>query len=338
MLPRHWLGRASAGVRQALLIPILVAGVARGAGGQTAEGKAPADSAKAQPVVTVAAAEAAGVKLLGVFDAATGEWIHGATVRDTLGNQVVTSAIGIAALNVLSPLLHEYMLEIRKEGYAPAHVRLQADSANEYLVALEPNPLGGAVLPTVVVTAERRLITDAGQREGFVYRCDTGLLSCVGRTTLDKHKTGYLDDYLNGVDGIQRDCKALEVRPELAGRNAGAPPSPVRPGAPSASGSCPVRMHSVVGDGRTSLCSPKFFVDGFPWSELGASAQADLDQQLTATTIDGIEVYLPGHPVPKRFDAAPGSCGSVVIWTRGAKIPKLKYRTPPAAGDTARKG
>jgi len=340
MLQRQRLRRASSGTSRAILLALLTAGSAASvrAQGNSPAKTAPPDSAAPEAPVTAAAVEAAGVKLLGVFDGATGEWIRGATVRDTLGNQVVTSAIGVAALNVLRPLASEYMLEIRKEGYTPSRVKLRVDTATEYLVALDPNPLGGAMLPTTVVTAETKLIADAGQKEGFIYRCGTGLLACVGRTVLDEHKTGYLDNFLSGVDGIQRDCSAVMARPELAGRNVGSPAPTVSPGAAAASGSCPVRMHSIAGNGLSSLCAPRFFVDGFPWSELGADAQADLDQLLSAATIDGMEVYLPGRPVPKRFDAAPSDCGSVVIWTRGTKIPPLKHLPPRVVGDTARKG
>jgi hypothetical protein len=317
----------------------LLAGLAATAGAQrdSVPRAAPLDTSMMARPVTAARAEASGVKLLGVFDATTGDWISGATVRDTLGDEVATSALGIAALNVLSPLANQYMLEIRKQGYAPAHFKLRADTAAEFLVSLEPNPLGGTLLATTVVTAERKLVADPGLREGFIYRCGTGLLSCVGRADLDKHKTGYLDNFLDHVDGVERDCTALSDRTELAGRNAGAPPPAVHPGGSAASGSCPVRMIALAG--FSHLCSPTFFVNGFEWSKLGGVSQSDLDQMLSAATIDGIEVYLPGHPAPQRFDSgALTGCGSVVIWTRGTKVPPLKHLPPPVVSDTAHKG
>jgi hypothetical protein len=64
-------------------------------------------------------------------------------------------------------------------------------------------------------------------------------------------------------------------------------------------------------------CVPNYVVNGFDWAPLGGDPQAELDQFLNSATIDGMEVYLPGHPVPKRFDPEPFSaCGVIVIWTR----------------------
>ena len=89
------------------------------------------------------------------------------------------------------------------------------------------------------------------------------------------------------------------------------------PGAALASGSCPIRMYSIVGNGLDALCTPSYVVNGFEWQGLGGDAQSELDQFLTSSTIDGMKIYLPGHPVPKRFDPKPFSdCGVIVIWTR----------------------
>jgi hypothetical protein len=267
--------------------------------------------------LVVAAVEAENKKLLGVYDNKDGQWVVGATIRDTLGNEAKTSSIGVASLNALTPIAGYYLLEIRKPGYAPRFIRLRDDTTSEILTGLAPNPLGGTTLPTTVVTADRKLATDAGLKEGFGYRCGTGLISCVGRAVLDRKTAGTLDNLVDHVDGIARTCGAGSGRPELAGTHAGGAAPNVSPGAAPASGSCPIKMYSIVGNGLNALCTPNYVVNGFEWQGLGGDAQAELDQFLTASTIDGMEIYLPGHPVPKRFDPLPfNNCGVIVIWTR----------------------
>ncbi|HEY4219300.1 MAG TPA: carboxypeptidase-like regulatory domain-containing protein [Gemmatimonadaceae bacterium] len=265
----------------------------------------------------VASIEAESSKLLGVFDNDDGQWIAGATIRDTLGNEAQTSRIGVTPLTDLTPIAGYYMLEVRKSGYSPRFLRVRDDTTSEILAALAPNPLGGTLLPTTVVSADRKLATDAGLREGFVYRCGTGLISCVGRSVLDKQTTGNLDNFVDHVDGIVRDCQHAEMRSELAGTQAGGAPPSVHAGATAAAGSCPILMHALGGNGLGSACTPNYVVNGFEWALLGGNAQSDLDQYLSSATIDGMEIYLPGHPVPKRFDPKPFSdCGVIVIWTR----------------------
>jgi hypothetical protein len=252
-------------------------------------------------------AEAAGMKLLGVYDNTDGHWIAGATIRDTLGNEAVTSRIGVAALNTLTPIAGYYLLEIRKPGYSPRFLRLRNDTTSEILAALAPNPLGGTLLAPTIVTAENKLATDDGQWQGFISRCGTGLISCIGRGVLDRRATGNLDNLVDHVDGIQRVCYR-QSKPTFNSTPVQAPIGPTR-----APGSCELMMHPVLG----AECTPNYVVNGFDWAPLGGDAQAELDEFLNSANIDGIEVYLPGHPVPKRFDPEPFSdCGVIVIWTR----------------------
>ena len=253
------------------------------------------DSAHAEVVPltrTLGDAEAAGLKLIGVFDAGDGHWISGATVRDTLGGETTTSSIGVAALNNLTPLVGYYILEIRKPGYAPRRLRLRADTTAEVLASLEPNPLGsGTTLAAVVVTARRRLVEDAGKREGFITRCESGLIACVGRSELDRHPTGGPGALLNHVEGIHLECR-------------------------NSRNGCAVQMHPIAGK---AYCTPQFFLNGLPWDP--GTGQAQLDKFLNSSNIDGVEVYVPTAPHPARFNPAShfdptGSCGSIVIWTR----------------------
>jgi hypothetical protein len=252
--------------------------------------KQPAGDTTATKPMTVAEAVAAGMKLLGVFDAETGAWISGAVVRDTLGNVTSTSSIGVAALNGLAPVIGQYMLEIRKEGYAPEHFKLGADSAAEFLVSLRPNPLGTATaLPAVITVAPRTLLDrDAGEREGFFQRCATNLIDCVGRKDLDVHPTSPIGMLLMSKKGITVRCPL--------------------------GWTCETLMPSTYPTGPTggSLCDPTFFLNGMRWD----NGQPDLDNLLSAPSISGVEIYLAGSPIPARFYDPLSNCGVIVIWTR----------------------
>lgn len=253
---------------------------------------------------SVTEAEAGGLKLLGLYDANDGHWIAGAAIRDTLGNETTTSSIGVAVINRLRPIAGYYLVEIRKPGYSPRSIRFRMDTTSEILLPLAPNPLGeGGTLAPVIVTAKRRLEQDAGAKAGFIYRCQTGLVACVGRAELDRHPAGGLDALLSHVDGVKRTCIKQSTGPTFS----------AAPGGFQASTACLVQMTPPVG----VTCTPTYFVNGFEWDALGKDAQADLDQFLNHSNIDGIEVYLPMAPVPPRFAAPPyNDCGTVVIWTR----------------------
>ncbi|HEY4218905.1 MAG TPA: hypothetical protein VGM67_17310 [Gemmatimonadaceae bacterium] len=293
-----------------LLAMLICCGVVANAQQDTTRASRSADSASVDSVPvprSAGEAEASGIKLLGLYDAADGHWISGATIRDTLGNESVTSSIGVAVLNRLTPIAGYYLVEIRKPGYAPRALRFRMDTTSEIMLALAPNPLGqGAMLAPVVVTATRRLAEDDGTRQGFIYRCQTGLVSCVGRSGLDKHPAGGFDALLDHVDGVKHTCGKNAGRPSFSGGN---------PNGFAVSTACHVQMTPLAGD--SPHCTPTYFVNGFEWAVLGGDAQAQLEQFLNHSNIDGIEVYLPGHPVPARFMPPPlTSCGSVVIWTR----------------------
>lgn len=293
---RRFGSRGAAGLRLALAIATCaVVGIVAPARAQT------------DTIASLKQAEAAGVKLLGVYDAASGEWIDHAAVRDTLGRQTFTSKIGIATLNALTPIAGYYMIEVRKEGYAPRRLMLRADGPAETMVALAPNPLGAATaLPTVVVTDRRRLSEDAGLRQGFFTRCQVDGVSCIGRRVLDLHPVGGLSDLLSHVDGIHRDC---------LGGNHGAVfnPEPAAAPDPDLLG-CLVQMRPLAG---TRYCTPTYYINGFEWHPLNGTSQAQIDQFLAPSRIEGIEVYLATTPHPARFDGGAFSdCGEIVIWTR----------------------
>jgi hypothetical protein len=246
------------------------------------------------------------LRLIGILDAKTGDWINRATVRDTLGTETQTTRYGVATLNVLTPIAGFYLLEIRKEGYIPRRIRLRADTSYEIMFALQPNPLGNAAQLPAVVTTERQLLqNDAGERRGFFERCQVKTVQCVGRAELDRRPTGNLDNVVGMQPGIHRECAAVS-------HGAVFNPAP-RPSFGDQLFGCLIQMRSPLG----GYCTPTYFVDGFEWLPLGGRSQAQIDQSLPPQKIEGIEIYEPNDPHPPRFSGPIfGSCGMVVIWTR----------------------
>ena len=276
---------------------------------------------KPDPAVTVNPTSAAqavslGVKLLGIYDVKTGAWIDRATVRDTLGNEVTSTRNGVAPLNALSPLVGVYLVEVRKEGYSPRHLRLPADSGSEFMVGLEPNPLGNvARLPAVVTTDRAALQRDPGLSDGFFHRCELGA-TCIGRKDLDMRPSEKLAEMLGTKKGIHRDCSAAYAFGPIKGSR------DVRSGAADYYPGCGIMMLAPTTSGGSPYCAPTYYLNGIEWQPQhggGGSAQKQLDDVVNPTTISGIEVYLTEDPKPARYEKPPVNgmrCGAVVIWTR----------------------
>lgn len=244
------------------------------------------------------------LRLIGVYDATSGDWIDRAVLRDTLGNETTTTRFGVAALNVLTPIAGFYLLELRKEGYAPRRIRLRADTTVQLLLALERNPLGDAAkLPAVVTTGRRHIEEDPGERRGFFERCQSGV-DCVGRAELDRRPGGTLDNLLGQKKGVHRECLPQDHGIVF---NPAAVPKPDNDLI-----GCLIKMQSDFG-----YCTPTYFVDGFEWQPLGGTPQSQIDKFLPPKRIEGIEVYPVNAAHPARFSTGVFTgCGAVVIWTR----------------------
>jgi hypothetical protein len=260
-------------------------------------------------------AVALGVKLLGIYDRSTGQWIERAVVRDTLGHELLSSKSGLVALNALAPVLGAYLLEVRKPGYQTLRVRIQENAA-EFMIALEPDTVTAATLPAVVTEARMSLEADPGLADGFFRRCEAGV-KCVGRRDLDLHPTAGLPDLLARVNGIHVQCAVpMPVNKMKTG------PRDIRNNSLDYVNECGVRMVKSLPDANNPYCAPTYFLNGIPWNpETGiGDSQAQLSKVLAPASINGIEVYLPNDRKPARFETPPlkatPRCGAVVIWTR----------------------
>ena len=260
-------------------------------------------------------AVALGVKLLGIYDRDTGEWIERAVVRDTLGHELLSSKSGVVVLNGLVPVLGAYLLEVRKPGYQAQRVRIPENAGGEFMIALEPDAIGATKLPAVVTEARVSLASDPGTADGFFRRCEAGV-KCVGRRDFDLRPTAGLSELLGRLNGIHVQCAT-----PLPANKVRTGPRDVRNNALDYSSECGIQMLKSVPEGKDPYCAPTYFLNGMPWNPTGGmgTSQAQLSKVLTPAVLAGIEVYLPNDPKPVRFEAPPSAverCGSVVFWTR----------------------
>ena len=245
--------------------------------------------------------------LLGVYDARSGDPVQGAVVRDTLGAEASTSADGIVALTYISAIGPYYLIEIRKIGYRPLHLKIRADSLTDRTELLEALPLGSATaLPAVVTTGKYNVTLDSGLWNGFSARCTASTVTCFKFDELAAHPSGNIVDFLAKTAMSMPGCGTTMTR-GLAPRRVTAPGNRTI--------DC-VKMRGV-GAQAAKLCVPTFYVDGFVRGYRETTLD-QIEQSLKPADVKGIEVYQSGEPVPMRFGEAAGNlgCGSVVIWTR----------------------
>jgi len=246
-----------------------------------------------------------GLKLIGVFDDSTGQWVDRAVVRDTLGHETTTSSIGVATLNALTPLAGYFVLEVRKPGYQSAHLRLRADTSTQFMVALHSNPLGATQLAPVVTTARAQMQADPGLSEGFATRCQIGA-ACVGPADIARRPTAVISDLLAQTQGVHRNCTGTD----------GIRGSRFRTDGLSEVAACKITMNAPT---VTGTCDPYYFVNGMLWETKTGNGdmQAQIEKAIGFDRLTGIEVYLTDQAKPPKFDVRiPAPCGAIVLWTR----------------------
>jgi len=205
----------------------------------------------------------------------------------------------------VAPVGPFYLIEVRKPGYRPLHLKIKADALGDRTEVLEPLPLGSATaLPAVTVTEKYNLNLDPGLRDGFAVRCESKLVTCYAPVDLWAHPSSTLYDFLKKTDGTIPDCGST------INRN-GRPPKRVKGSGGKVLDCLKMRKVPPAGD---PVCVPTFFVDGF----VRGSSETTLDeieQFLDPLRVKGIEVYLSGQPAPMRYSVS-GGCGAIVFWTR----------------------
>lgn len=127
---------------------------------------------------------AAGIKIIGVFDARSGDPVAGVTVRDVLsGERVVTTATGTARLDFVLYRGAAAIVQLQKVGFEVKQIVVSRADTSSVTELLEP---ATALAP--VVTTEKYVITrDAGLRDGFSVRCTSKSVTCFDAAEIEKH-------------------------------------------------------------------------------------------------------------------------------------------------------
>ncbi len=232
-------------------------------------------------------------RVLGVYDAETGNAIQGAVLRDVAtGTRAITTKTGTVSLDWIKS--GGTIVQVVKLGYRPWSQIVDAADTGSITVVLSRIP---ELAP--MVTTEKYLIQhDPGQRDGFEARCAAANVSCVRDSLLAQYPSRTLGDML---------LKSPTVKP------CGGSPRPVG-GVPA---SCAVRMDGLTGGN----CTPTYYVDGFRWDAARIGAPIDpayggtRQAPFNWSNVSGIEVYPAAAARAARFAGDP-DCGVIVIWTK----------------------
>jgi hypothetical protein len=222
------------------------------------------------------------VRLLGVFDDATGQPVGGAEVVDlATRRKAITSASGAISLAFLPPGVS--VLHIRKIGYTPRLQTVSVSPADTVPITLTLRPLA-QLMPEVRTTASN---TTSGRLAMFEQHRAEGWGHFLTGEQLAKAEGRQTSDVFRTVPGVL-------LLPDR--RSTGWYVASMRHG--GGGGPCP---STVVVDGIVRL--------------------GDFDRPFDINSIRpeemaGVEFYAGGATEPIAYGGSQNGCGLVVIWTR----------------------
>jgi hypothetical protein len=241
------------------------------------------------------------IRILGVYDARSGDPLPGVTVRDVFGGtSVVTSANGLARLDFVVFRGQAAVVELQKPGFEAKQLMLSRGDTTPITEVLTP----ATALAPVVTTETYQITRDAGLYEGFGVRCQEKLVTCFDTKTIADHPVANIADFLIKAAGVTMGGCGGGTGKWMANRS---------------------QLCNSIAMHPTSIppayCLPNFYIDGYLWdSRLGppidAKPGAAANGAFTAANVKAIEVYPPEKPRPMRFAGGNETCGAVVIWTK----------------------
>lgn len=248
---------------------------------------------------TPAAAQSAPPKrLLGLFDARSGDPIDGVEVRDVFsGVSAVSTATGTVSLAFVAFRGRTGIVELRKIGYTP--IQLMLDVAD----TLPMTELLDRVveLPAAVATAkpDERVPYLSSRLRGFEERRRLAIGQFVPEAELRKHDSQQLSDI------VQRYLRSVNLISPMAGRN-------------------PTAQYLISMRGRANLrasgpCYVSIYEDGvliFSANMLSKDRNPPDLRGMGVATYAGIEFYAGGATVPPEYNTTDSGCGVLLLWTR----------------------
>jgi hypothetical protein len=235
-------------------------------------------------------------RLLGVFDAASGQPIEGAEVTDAFtGASARTSATGTVSLFFLPD--GGSLVRIRKLGYAMRTMVVAISPADTapVTVVLEP----AVQLPEVVTTG--RVTYLSPRLRGFEERRLRGATGhFIPESVLRKEEARTLANVLRthiaGINIVQRGrLELLEPSAQCQTVSAGGTPPP-----------------DIYIDGVKLMHPPPPPHRNFA---TGGMQPFDLSE-FDVSSLAGVEYYPGGASMPAEFSGASTGCGALLLWTR----------------------
>jgi hypothetical protein len=231
-----------------------------------------------------------------VVDPVTGRPVPDAevTIRWTQGDFTTTETTNSQGFfRVLSPWLGTFTLQAQALGYKD----FRADSLEvepnrltvvEIELPQEPIPLE----PLVVVAQARTFLLEMN---GFYDRADQGFGHFVTPEQIEARHPVEVSDLLRDIPGLVLERTVFGTR---------------------------VRFRKP--DLHDDACDPRLYVDGilisqpspFNSQELGGTY---LGQVVPLTDIEGLEVHTRLAGIPPAYGGSQGSCGIILIWTKGGE-------------------
>jgi hypothetical protein len=235
------------------------------------------------------AQQKATVRIMGVFDDATGQPVVGAEVVDISSNtKAVTSDAGMIPLTWLAQ--GTTILQIRKVGYTSKMIPVSISPADTEPITVILKPVG-TTLPEVVTKATS---TTAGKMSEFERRRAIGMGKFLTQEEIEKHQTSRTADVLLMLGGIHI------VHPR------------------NNSAAAYVAVNRVSGSLKQGMadCLAGIVLDGATVYSANPGEQPFDINTIAADQIAGVEVYSGGASIPPEYNATRASCALVIIWTR----------------------
>lgn len=131
-------------------------------------------------------------RIIGIFDAQSGVPLEGVQVRDAFsGTFALTSSTGTAQLGFLTVRGAAYLVGLRKLGYQPRQIVLNAEDTTSVTEVMERF----VELAPIVTTERYRIDRDAGLWAGFEQRCQSTSVTCFRGEDLAKMPSANIADF-----------------------------------------------------------------------------------------------------------------------------------------------
>jgi hypothetical protein len=225
-------------------------------------------------------------RILGVFDANSGEPIEGAQVSDIFTRlSSLTTKTGTVSLVFLPD--SGSMVRVQKIGYQPATMLVKISPDDTLPITMVLSPVA-TTLPTVVTKDSAPRYVSPGLR-----------------AMEERRKQGF-GHFITEAELRRDDSKKLTyVIRTLPNINIVCPPTGPRRGECWAVAGRLASKHMVLG----GSCDLEVYMNG------ALSTDNDLEK-LTVDTFAGVEYYPGGASIPPQYNKTGSNCGVLLLWTR----------------------